>query len=90
MKPKSLTLKLVLEEPRLLCAIQIFPNTFVHVAELSLEGNIPSLFCGARIDPMSAPLLVVELEILAPSWAISNVPTHLMSTLTWERFVVLY
>jgi hypothetical protein len=26
------------------------------------------------------PLLIVELETLVPSWAISNVPTHLTST----------
>jgi hypothetical protein len=35
------------------------------------------------------PLVAVELEILAPSWACSNVPTHLISIPTWERCMVL-
>jgi len=34
--------ELVPNEPKLLCAIQTFPNTFMLVAELGLEGNIPS------------------------------------------------
>jgi hypothetical protein len=43
-------LKLILEDPRLLCAVQISPITFVHVAKLDFEGNIPSLFYGSGID----------------------------------------
>jgi hypothetical protein len=39
-------LELVLDEFKLLCAIQTSPNTFTLFAELGLEGNIPSLFCG--------------------------------------------
>jgi hypothetical protein len=34
-------------------------------------------------------LLAHELEILAPFWAISNVPTHIISTFAWEKFVLL-
>jgi len=34
-------------------------------------------------------LLAGELETLAPSWAFSNLPTHLISTPTWERSMVL-
>jgi len=30
-------------------------------------------------NPVSVPLLAIELEILAPSWAISNVLAHLIS-----------
>ncbi len=36
-----------------------------------------------------APLLPIELEILAPSYAIFNAPTHMISTPTWEGFVDL-
>jgi len=39
-------LELVLDELKLLCEIHISPNTFVHVAELGLENNIPSIFYG--------------------------------------------
>ncbi len=42
--------ELVPNEPKLLCAIQTSPNTFMHVAKLGLEGNIPSLLCGDGID----------------------------------------
>jgi len=28
-------------------------------------------------NPISIPLLIVTLETLAPSWAISDAPTHL-------------
>jgi len=45
------------------------------------------------VDPsqnlVSIPLLTVKLETLALSWAISDVPTHLISTRTWEKLVVL-
>jgi hypothetical protein len=38
------------------------------------------------VDPCQnlvfALLLTIELETLAPSWAISNAPTHLISTPT--------
>jgi hypothetical protein len=34
-------------------------------------------------------LLPVELEILAPSWAIFSDPAHLISILAWEIFMVL-
>jgi hypothetical protein len=33
-------------------------------------------------------LLTIKLETLALSWAISNAPTRLTSTLTWEKWVV--
>jgi len=36
-----------------------------------------------------APLLATELEILAPSWAFSDVSTHLMFTPTWKGSMVL-
>jgi hypothetical protein len=38
---------------------------------------------------ISTPLMVAKLEILIPSWAISNALAHLISTFAWERFVVL-
>jgi len=34
-------------------------------------------------------LLLIELEILALSWAISNAPAHLISTPAWERPMLL-
>jgi hypothetical protein len=33
-----------------MCVVQISPNTFVPIIELSLKGNIPSLLCGTKID----------------------------------------
>jgi hypothetical protein len=33
--------------------------------------------------------LTNELETPAPSWAISNAPTHLTFAPTWEKWVVL-
>jgi hypothetical protein len=36
-----------------------------------------------------APLLAAKLEILAPSWAIFNVLTHLIFILTSKKIVVL-
>jgi hypothetical protein len=38
---------------------------------------------------VSTPLLTIELETLAPSWAIFDVPTHLTFAPTWEKWVVL-
>jgi len=38
---------------------------------------------------VSVPLLAIELETLAPYWAIFDVLAHLISILTWERFMVL-
>jgi len=38
---------------------------------------------------VSILLLIVELETLAPFWAISNTPTHQSSTLAWEKLVIL-
>ncbi len=43
-------LELVPKKPRLMCEIQISPNIFVPVAELGLEGSIPSLSYGIGID----------------------------------------
>jgi len=44
------------------------------------------------VDPnqnhILVPLLIVELETLAPSWAIFNTLAHLTSTPTWEKWVV--
>jgi hypothetical protein len=37
---------------------------------------------------VSIPLLTIKLETLPLSWAISNAPTRLTSTLTWEKWVV--
>jgi hypothetical protein len=45
-KPKNLTLELVLNESKLLCVVQTSPNTFILVAKLGIEGNTPSLFYG--------------------------------------------
>jgi len=39
--------------------------------------------------PISTPLLPAEFKILAPSWAISGAPAHLISPPTWEKYVVL-
>jgi hypothetical protein len=45
------------------------------------------------VDPspnlVSIPLLVAELETLAPSWAIFDALANLIFVLAWERFVVL-
>ncbi len=92
-------MELVLDEPTFMCVVQNFPNTFVPIAKLSLEGSIPSLFCGTRtyccisggFSPyfVSILLLHIKLEILVPSWAFSTVPIHLISTFAWERNVVL-
>jgi hypothetical protein len=41
-------------------------------------------------DLVFAILLVIELEILAPFWAIFDALTHLIFAPTWERYVVLY
>jgi hypothetical protein len=38
------------DEPRLMCVVQTSPNTFMLIAKLGLEGNIPSLFNGDGID----------------------------------------
>jgi hypothetical protein len=43
-------MELVLEKPKLLCAIRISPNIFVPIMKLGIEGSIPSLFCGTGID----------------------------------------
>jgi len=40
-------------------------------------------------DRVFIPLLVVGLEILAPSWAISSASTHLIYALTWEISMIL-
>jgi hypothetical protein len=34
-------------------------------------------------------LLIVELEIMIPSWAIFDILAHLIYDLAWERYVVL-
>jgi hypothetical protein len=45
------------------------------------------------VDPSQkhvfAPLLVVEVETLAPSWASSNVLAHMISIPTWEKLLGL-
>jgi hypothetical protein len=43
-------LELVFEKPKLMCAVKISPNIYVHVVELSFKGSIPSLFYGTGID----------------------------------------
>jgi len=40
-------------------------------------------------NPIFAPLLNAKFETLAPSWAISNVPAHLIFVHAWEKLVVL-
>jgi hypothetical protein len=45
--------------------------------------QIVVLLVGSNL--VSTLLLVVKLEILAPSWAISDAPTHLIFVLAWER-----
>jgi hypothetical protein len=40
-------------------------------------------------DPISILLLLIGLQILAPSWAIFGVPAHLISSLFLERSMVL-
>jgi hypothetical protein len=39
-------------------------------------------------NPIFVPLLANELKTLTP-WAIYDIPTHLISTLAWERLVVV-
>jgi len=34
-------------------------------------------------------MLAAKLETMAPSWAIFDFPTHLISTPAWEKLVVL-
>jgi hypothetical protein len=45
------------------------------------------------VDPsqnhVSTHLLVVEVETLAPSWAIFNVLAHMIFVPTWERLMGL-
>jgi hypothetical protein len=87
-------LELVLKELKLLCVVQIFVNIFVSIVELNLEGRILSLLCGIRTNCCTysgsrsrfifAPLLLVELEILAFSWAISSALTHMIFAHAWE------
>jgi hypothetical protein len=36
-----------------------------------------------------APLLIIELEILVPSWAIFDAFVNLTYTFAWEKWVVL-
>jgi hypothetical protein len=43
-------MEVILEEFKLLCAIQISPNIFVLIIKLGLEGSILSIFCGIGID----------------------------------------
>jgi hypothetical protein len=69
-------LERVLEEPKILCVVQIFPNTFVHVVKLGLEGSILSyvvlpeqiivLIADPSLGLVLTPLLHIELEILTP------------------------
>ncbi len=43
-------LKLIFEEPKLMCEIYIFPKIFVRVVKLGFESNISSLFCGTKTN----------------------------------------
>ncbi len=71
----------------------------MHVAELGIDGNMPSLFygdgtyCGLMVDfgqnLISTPLLTIVLKTMAPSQAISNIPTHQISVATWEKLLIL-
>jgi hypothetical protein len=89
-------LELVPYEPRFLCAVHISP--IETIVELGFEGNIPSLlfgdgtnyctYSGSMQNLVCVPLLTVEFETLTLLF-ISNAPTHLISTLAWERLVVL-
>jgi hypothetical protein len=92
-------LELIFLKPRLLCEVQIFPNTFVPITKLSLEGcylhyfvvleQIVALIIYIVPDHVFALLFPTRFEILAPSWAIFNGPTHLICFLTLERSMVL-
>jgi hypothetical protein len=80
--------------------VQISPNIIVLVAELGLKGSIPSLLCGvgtysctysgSKSRSCYILLVAIELEILAPSWAIFDDLAHLIFALAWERYVVLH
>jgi hypothetical protein len=48
------------------------------------------LLVDPSLNTMFVPLLAIELDILAPSWAIYDVPTHMIYAIAWERYVVLY
>jgi hypothetical protein len=39
-------------------------------------------------NPISVFLLAIEFETLAPFWAISDAPTHMISIPTWRTLVV--
>jgi hypothetical protein len=51
--------------------------------------QIVALMVDLILGCIFALLLPVKFEILAPSWAISGAPTHLISSLALERSMVL-
>ncbi len=72
---------------------------YMHVVELSLEGNIPSLFCGDGIccctfsgywsKSYICSYLTTKFKTLAPSWAIFDALAHLIYAHAKEKLVVL-
>jgi hypothetical protein len=51
--------------------------------------QIVVLLVDLGLGPISTPFPLARLQILAPSWAIFGVFTHLISTFAWGRYVVL-
>jgi len=51
--------------------------------------HIVVLLVDLSLGHVSILLLLVGLEIFAPSWAISNAPAHLIFALAWERSMFL-
>jgi len=51
--------------------------------------QIVAFFVDLVLGPVSTPLLLIKLEILAPSWAIFGVSSHLIYALVLEGYVVL-
>jgi hypothetical protein len=58
----------------------VLEQIVTHLANLA--NLVPTL--------ISTPLLLHGLGIVTPIWAIFGAPTHLISSLTLERYVVLY
>jgi hypothetical protein len=71
----------------------------MNVAEISLEGNMPSLFYGNGTNcwifygswskSYICSYLIVVLKTMAPSWAISNTPIDQTFVFSWEKLIVL-
>jgi hypothetical protein len=71
------------------CLLQnlVLKATYLH--NYVVMEQIVVLMVDPGQNPIYVPLLIVELEILASSWAIFYTPTLLTFAPTWEKLVVL-